>query len=140
MEQYQEFIGNHPFLIAAFMITLGMVMFFEVQRRMRGTREVSPAQATRLQNDDGVFVDIRDVGEYRQGHLVGARNIPLKELGENVKQLKKYKSKPVIVYCANGGRSAKATTLLAKDGFEQVYSIAGGLPAWEKANLPVERK
>ncbi len=140
MEQYLEFITNHPFLIGAFVITLGMIAFVEMQRNLRGGKEVTPSAAVRLQNDDGVFIDVRDIGEYKQGHLLNARHVPLKELGDRVHELQKYKDRPVIAYCGNGMRAAKACGLLSKNGFGQVYSLAGGLAAWEKANMPVERK
>ncbi len=140
MEQYQEFILNHPFLIGAFVVTLALVVFMEMQRRVGRFKEVTPAVAVRLQNDDGVFVDIRDVGDYRKGHLLNAKNIPLGELEDRVHELKKFTDKPVIAYCATGNRSLKAGKILGKHGFEQVYVMSGGLSAWEKASLPIEKK
>jgi len=139
MQQYLEFALNHPLLISAFVVTLGMVVFMEVQRVLRSGREVTPATAVQLQNQDGIFVDVRDVGEFRQGHLIEAKHIPLKELEGRVRELDKHKDRPIIAYCATGAQAAQACGLLGKHGFEQVYSIAGGMAAWEKANLPVER-
>lgn len=140
MEQYLEFATNHPMLIGAFAVTLGMIAFVELQRRMRGGKEINPSAAVRLQNDDGLFIDVRDLGEYKNGHLLNARHIALKELGGRLHELEKHKDTPVITYCGNGMRAAKASGLLVKNGFNQVFSIAGGLAAWEKANLPVEKK
>lgn len=140
MEQYLEFIQNHPLLIGAFVVTLGMIVFVELQRQMRGGKEIPPSAAVRLQNDDGLFIDVRDLGEYKSGHLLNAKHIALKELNDRVHELEKHKDKPVIAYCANGMRAGKATSILVKNGFTQVFSIAGGLAAWEKANLPVETK
>lgn len=140
MEQYLEFIQNHPLLIGAFVVTLGMIVFVELQRGMRGGKEITPSEAVRMQNDDGLFIDVRDLGEYKNGHLLNARHIALKELTDRLHELEKYKDKPVITYCSNGMRAAKACGILVKNGFGKVFSIAGGLAAWEKANLPVERK
>ena len=140
MEQYLEFIQNHPLLIGAFAVTVGMIVFVELQRQMRGGKEITPSAAVRLQNDDGLFIDVRDLGEYKSGHLLNAKHIALKELSDRVHELEKHKEKPVIAYCANGMRAGKATNILVKNGFNQVFSLAGGLAAWEKANLPVETK
>ena len=63
MEQYLEFVTNHPMLIGAFAVTLGMIVFVELQRRMRGGKEINPSAAVRLQNDDGLFIDVRDLAE-----------------------------------------------------------------------------
>ena len=112
----------------------------EMQRRMRGGKDITPSAAVRLQNEDGLFIDVRDLSEYKNGHLLNAKHIALKELGERMHELEKHKDKPVIAYCGNGMRAAKASGLLVKNGFNQVFSLAGGLAAWEKANLPVEKK
>ena len=140
MDQYLEFVKNHPLLIGAFAVTAAMIAFVEMQRRLRGGTEVTPSAAVRLQNDDGLFIDVRDIGEYKRGHLLNARHIPLKELADRLQELEKYKDRPVIVYCANGMRAGKACSTLSKGGFKQVFSLAGGLAAWEKANLPVATK
>lgn len=140
MEQYLEFVSNHPLLITAFVVTLGLVIVVEVQRRIAGTREITPAQAVRLQNEDGIFLDVRDPAEYRQGHLLSAKHIPLKELAERLNELQKHKTQPIIAYCGTGGKALKACRVLEQNGFAKVYSIAGGLGAWVKADLPVERK
>ncbi len=140
VEQFLEFIRNHPLLIGAFVVTLGMIVFVELQRRMGGGKEITPSAAVRMQNDDGLFIDVRDLGEYKSGHLLNAKHIALKELRDRLHEIDKHKDKPVIAYCANGMRAAKACGILVKSGFTQVFSIAGGLAAWEKANLPVEKK
>lgn len=140
MDQYIEFVKNHPLLMGAFAVTVAMIAFVEMQRRLRGGKEVTPSAAVRLQNDDGLFIDVRDIGEYKRGHLLNARHIPLKELADRLHELEKYKDRPVIVYCANGMRAGKACGMLSKGGFNQVFSLAGGLAAWEKANLPVATK
>lgn len=74
------------------------------------------------------LLDVRQPKEYEEGHLAGAKLIPLKELPGRLEELEK--EKPVIVYCAVGGRSKAAAQLLAGKDFASVYNMAGGIKAW----------
>lgn len=84
------------------------------------------------------LLDVRQPKEYEAGHLAGAILIPLKELPERLVELAK--DKPVIVYCAIGGRSKAAAQLLAGYDFANVYNMAGGIKAWQgvQAKGPIE--
>ncbi len=75
------------------------------------------------------LLDVRQPKEYEEGHLAGAILIPLKELPGRLGELEK--EKPVIVYCAVGGRSKAAAQLLAGKDFASVYNMAGGIKAWQ---------
>jgi rhodanese-related sulfurtransferase len=136
-----EFISNHPILILAFIGTLGALIASEVSRRLSGMKSVGPAEATQLSNrENAVFLDIRDDGEYKGGHIPEAIHIPLKQLPERVKELDKHKGCPVITYCRSGTRSNSAGSILKKHGFESVYNLGGGMTAWQSANLPISKK
>jgi len=74
------------------------------------------------------LLDVRQPGEYEAGHLAGAILIPLKELAERYRELDQ--SKPVVVYCAVGGRSKVAAQLLMGLGVPTVYNMTGGIKAW----------
>jgi rhodanese-related sulfurtransferase len=82
---------------------------------------------------------VRDPAEYKAGHITNARNVPEKELEARVKELEKVKSKPIIVCCPRGTRSASVAGLLRKRGFAEVVSLRGGLAAWQQANMPLEK-
>ena len=141
MAQYIEFFGNHPFLFGALGLTMGMLLYTEYQRFSTAGSGLSVTQATRLQNDgDALFLDIRDANAFKNGHVIDSKNISLKSLGEKTSEISKHKEKPVIVYCENGMRSGKACGVLRKQGFTAVYSLNGGLAAWEKASLPLVTK
>lgn len=141
MEQYQEFVGNHPYLFAALAAVIGMIVYYELQQRLRKFKDLTPMEATRMQNNgDAVFIDVRDLGEYNSGHVLDAKHIPLKTLNQRISELQKHKGKPIIAYCATGNRSFSACKSLEKAGFEPIYNLAGGLMAWEKASLPIVRK
>ncbi len=64
-----------------------------------------------------IIVDVRTVGEYRQGHVEGSINISLDTLAGKVKKLKKM-NKPILLCCASGIRSASATSILRNNGIE----------------------
>jgi rhodanese-related sulfurtransferase/rubrerythrin len=78
---------------------------------------------------DYVLLDVRQPGEYALEHLPGARLIPLPQLADSLEGLDA--AKPIIVYCAVGGRSRMATRLIANLGFKEVYHLQGGIQAWE---------
>ena len=138
MQQYIEFIANHPLLFGLLVLTLLMVVYTEYQRLLMAGASLTVTQATRLQSDgDAIFLDIRDNAAFKLGHLINAKNIPLKTLSTKTSELGKDKQKPVIIYCENGVRSSKACSLLRRAGFEKVYVISGGIAAWEKSTLPL---
>src|ERR1700752_2334725 len=81
-------------------------------------------------------VDVRAPREREQKHIGGSLSIPLNHLVQNMEALPK--NRPLLVYCAGGYRSSIAASLLKASGFDSVCEIAGGIAAWESANLPVQ--
>ncbi|MEW6500859.1 MAG: rhodanese-like domain-containing protein [Thermodesulfobacteriota bacterium] len=75
------------------------------------------------------LLDVRQPKEYEAGHLPGARLIPIRELPDRLHELDK--GKPLLVYCAVGGRSKAAAQLLAGRDFQEVYNLSGGIKAWQ---------
>ena len=69
------------------------------------------------------------------GHVPGARLIPLGTLKDKAAELKA--SKPMVMVCRSGARSAQATVLLRKAGFEQVANLAGGMLRWRAQRFAV---
>jgi len=84
------------------------------------------------------LLDVRQPREYEADHIPGAKLIPLPGLKDSLSQLDS--QKPVIAYCAIGGRSFAAAQLLSGLGFKEVYNLQGGIKAWrgQKAVGPVE--
>ena len=113
-------------------------------------QELSPAQAAAADNDAaiGVIVDVREPGEYQQGHLPRAINIPrgLLEIRADPNSpatdaaLSGDPAARILVYCAKGpgARSLLAAQTLRSMGYEHVEVLGGGLIAWAEAGLPVE--
>jgi rhodanese-related sulfurtransferase len=87
-----------------------------------------------------VVLDVRTDGEFTQGHIVNAINIPQKSIQEQLAKLDKYRGRPIITACRNGQSATGVGNTLRKNGFDPVYNLAGGLIAWEGANLPLVKK
>lgn len=64
-----------------------------------------------------VIIDVRTVGEYRDGHIKGSKNIPLDTIFSKVNEIKRME-KPVIVCCRSGMRSGQAASILKNSGIE----------------------
>ena len=86
-----------------------------------------------------VVLDVRSQEDFAAGHIRDANHIPLKELKSRISELDKFKSKSVIVVCSSGRQSARATGLLKSAGFGDVYSLDGGLAAWQAQGLPTAK-
>ena len=141
MSDFAEFAQHNWLLFLALFAILGMLVGSEILRKMRGVSTLNATEALRLINDrDAWVVDIREGGEYKEGHIPQARHIPLASLQERLGELGKAGDKPIIVYCRTGSASQSACAQLKKSGIADVYSLSGGLAAWLDANLPVSRK
>lgn len=70
--------------------------------------------------DGALILDVRTKGEFDTGHIKGALNIPVQELGRHVSKLQK--QRPVITCCASGMRSATAKSMLRSAGFAEVHN------------------
>ena len=100
---------------------------------------LNPQDAERLLAEGGVvLLDVRTPKEYQNGHIPNAQLIPLRELEDRLKELPKDRTLPVLVYCSNGDRSAKAARLLYDTGRKDVYTLIGGLRAWVAAQKPLQ--
>jgi rhodanese-related sulfurtransferase len=82
------------------------------------------------------LIDVREAGEFAEGHIPGAVNIPIRTLAQNLASVPA--DKPVIVYCASGHRAAMANASLHLMGFDNVRVFPAGYGAWEAAGNPTE--
>lgn len=141
MEEYLVFARNHPVLMMGLVAVLGMIIWTEFSRLTRKYKQINTSQAVQILNrDDSVVLDVREDGEVRGGKIKGAKHIPLGQLKSRASELEQAKGKPMLVYCRSGNRSAHACHLLTKMGFQDVSNLAGGITAWESANLPVSKR
>ena len=92
----------------------------------------------RMQGGERVrLIDVRTPGEYRGEHVPGAESMPLDRL--DAEALKRSNGTPVFLLCRSGKRASAAHEQLAASGLTGLHVVEGGLEAWEKAGLPVER-
>lgn len=136
-----EFVANHWALTLAFAGVSGLLVANEIRSRLYGTPQLGPHAATQTMNaEDTVVLDVREDSEYKQGHIANAVHIPLGQLKQRAKELEKFRNRTLVAYCRTGSRSNSAASLLRKQGFATVYNLAGGIVAWQNANLPVTKK
>lgn len=135
-----QFLQDNWMLTALAIISGVMLVWSFVGARLSGVEQADTLKATRLVSDDALVLDVRETGEFDSGHIPKAKHIPLGQLGKRLGELDKHKDKPVLVNCRSGARSSRACNTLKKAGFSAVYNLAGGIQAWERANLPLTKK
>ena len=84
------------------------------------------------------LVDVRTPAEYAEGHIANSKNINItgEDFDEQVALLNK--SKPVMLYCKSGMRSAKASLRLKELGFENITDLEGGFNNWSESGKPIQ--
>ena len=138
-----EFIAQNWYLFAALVVISLLIGFDSIRRGGGGANQVSALQLPPLiSQENAVVVDVCETEEFERGHILNAINIPLKQLQDQLGQLEKFrtKDKPIVLSCRSGQRANRAAAILRKNEFKKVFTLSGGLTAWEKENLPVERK
>jgi rhodanese-related sulfurtransferase len=137
MNRFFDYVAHRWYLVAAAAILAVLAIVIEIRHRSRSSSAVAPADAVRLANAGALLIDVRTSQEYEAGHIIEARSLPAAELGARAESLKKYKEKPVIVYCESGAASAVAARTLRANGFNKVVTLRGGLQSWRQENLPL---
>lgn len=99
-------------------------------------REVDLATFAAAQAGGATVIDVREPSEYTDGHVPGARCVPLGHLPDAIADLPR--DKPVYVICASGNRSKAAADLLSRAGIDG-RSVAGGTAGWTRGGRPVTR-
>ena len=131
-----SYVADNWYWILAAAASGGMLLWQQVKS---GGAGLSPTEAVLLINrEKAQVIDVCEEAEFKAGHLVGAKNIPLSQLG-SAKGLPGNKTTPLVVVCASGVRSAKAVFQLRALGYENAQSLQGGMAAWRAANLPVQK-
>lgn len=131
-----QFIIENIALIGIAVVSGLMLAWPMIQRG--GSGALDTLGATRLINDSNAIVlDVRQPAEFAAGHVPNARNIPMSDLEKRIGELPA--GRPIIVCCASGARSSRATSTLRRLGREQVFNLSGGIGAWQSAGLPTAK-
>ena len=98
-------------------------------------KNITAEEANKLinENKEVLILDVRTKGEFANGHIPGATLIPSSEIASRVNELEKYVNKPILVYCASGGRSPGAVQTLVKNNFAEIYHLSRGISSWNYA-------
>jgi rhodanese-related sulfurtransferase len=140
MAQIVEFTGNHPILILAAVLLIALIIVNELRARLRGVTELTTAAAVAEINRGALVLDARAAEQYAEGHIINALNAPLDTLAGRLDTIRQqHAGRAVISYCGNGASGARAAQLLRANGFAPVFNLRGGLAAWQRDNLPVEK-
>jgi rhodanese-related sulfurtransferase len=119
---------------------LGMLTLFNCKKNQSEAIElITPAEMKEISEIEGIqLVDVRTPAEYKEGHLPKALNIDFFDpnFEVNIQQLDK--TKPVIVYCQRGSRSAKCASQLIANGFVKIYDLDRGFSKWKSSGFEVE--
>ena len=135
-----QFIQDNVWMLFIAISSGLMLLWSFFGNRLRGIKEVDCVAALQLINHkNALILDVREEREFKAGHILNARLIPLGKLGERIGELERNREQPIIVMCASGQRSASACVLLGKAGFANACNLTGGIQAWKKAGLPLEK-
>ena len=135
-----QYLQNNIWMVTIAVTSGLMLLWSFFGNRVRGVKEVNVVEAIELINHKNALVlDVREDSEFKNGHILHAKWIPLGSLGGRTGELEKYREQPIVVVCRSGNRSASACATLGKLGFTQAYNLAGGVVGWQKSNLPLEK-
>ena len=139
MDRLIEYTNHHPWLAAALVLALVLVVLYEMRLRSENQASVSPQDMVRLMNQGALLIDLRPAEQYTAGHVNGARQMSGEQILQAADTLKKYKEKTVVVYDDTGSLGASAVRQLVAQGFTKAFNLRGGLAAWRTENLPLTR-
>ena len=137
---FSEFVVvQWPLFLALAIISL-MLLYSIFGEKMQGYKNVNPAEAIRLMNDDVMLVDVRESHEVREGKIAEAINIPSGQIKDKMDRFGQDKDRAILFYCQSGARSGRACATLKAEGYTNLFNLGGGIMAWKAANMPVNKK
>ncbi len=137
MALFLEFLAQQWILVAALLAAIGMLIYHESRK---AGPSLSPQQAINMVNaEQGLFLDLRDGADFKQGHIADAVHIPAAKLADRMGELDKHRERPIVLVCKMGQQSGVAGKQLRGAGFSKVYKMAGGMLEWSNLQLPTVR-
>jgi phage shock protein E len=109
---------------------------------LAGEPSVKPGDLAAMQSlkQPPLLLDVRTPGEYRDGHIAGALNIPVDQVAARHGVLGAGHDREVIVYCKSGKRAARAQQTLQSLGYRNVRLLEGSMQTWQAEQRPVVRE
>ncbi len=136
MGQLEQYIMNHWALVGAFIVLLLLIYLNEWFSQKKAPKLLSPqAVVEKMNHEDAVVFDLRELGLFSDGHIINSIRTNAADFNEP--RMNKYKEKPIILICAKGQQSQLLATKLKSTGFINAMALAGGIAAWQGAELPL---
>ncbi len=136
MEQLVHFVVNHWALWLALVVVLLLLFTTELYDQKKRAKEISPQAAVNLINhENAVVIDLRDKQSFAKGHIIHAILGNAEDFSQQ--RMDKYKKNCLLLVCAKGLQSSALAVKLHAQGFHQILVLAGGLAAWQNAELPL---
>ena len=139
MERLLEYASNHPYLVGLAVLALAVLVANEARTRAHAAAAISSQDLIRLMNQGALVLDIRKSEEFAGGHVSGAKHLPSDQILTAGENFKRWKEKPVVVYCNSGSLAAAAVRQLNAQGFTKAFTLRGGFAGWRAENLPVAK-
>jgi len=139
MERLIEYVTHHPLTVGAAVLALVVVVTFESRLRGVAASAISAQDLIRLMNQGALVLDIRKPELFAAGHVNGAKQLDSDKILTASDTFKRFKEKPVVVYCDSGSLASAAVRQLNQQGFTKAFTLRGGLAAWRAENLPVAK-
>ena len=140
MHKLPQFVGNHLFLVALLAALIIALFITQVMVWMRKYTELTPAGLTQLINrDTPLLIDLSASADFDKMHVPGAKHVAMSQFDPENKELVKARELPVVVMDKDGRNTDGAAQRLVKAGFTRVYTLGGGVLAWQAAQLPTAK-
>ena len=98
-------------------------------------REIYVTELEETMRSGATLIDVREPREFHEGHVPGARNVPMAQLHDGLAGVDR--DQPVLLICASGNRSGAMVDVARAAGYDAV-NVDGGTSAWIRAGRPVE--
>ena len=98
-------------------------------KRISKNDEINLKELYELEKRGALVIDVRSPQEYNEGHLPNAINIPEYEIEKRINREVPKLNQQIILYCQYGGRSDDAYNLMRRIGYNNIFSLEGGLDA-----------
>lgn len=112
------------------LVVLVAIIVYFIVSRLRQRRYLKTLSEEEFRNGyrKAQLIDVREPDEFKGGHILGARNIPMSQIKMRLAEIRK--DKPVYLYDQNGARSARTAALLKKKGYQDLNQLKGGFKKW----------
>ena len=105
------------------MLNIKKIFYRSIENKEISYKELSEM----IKKKKCILVDVRSSQEYEEGHLNGAINIPIYHIKQKIKQIIESTDSLIILYCSSGDRSNQAKAILESLGYDNVYTLKGGI-------------